>query len=258
MLAGHHPAPSGAQRLSLVPEDLDDAALIAAIPRSSLGECHALVAEAGRRRLAAAVPALESLCRRFRGFGLHDAVPEQVAALTGLAALGGRDATAAVARIIVDDVVQGPGLASAISAAAELRAILPAETVAVLLRHDEPAIRADACRCAPPQPRVISLLVDLLDDLHGAVASAAACALGRMGRIEARPLLLRLLREDPTVAVIDAAAGIADADCVVRLGRIARSRPDLAEAAIDALKDIDDPRTAAIVAAMPGLCQQSA
>jgi hypothetical protein len=252
------PAPSGAQRLSLVPEDLDDAALIAAIPRSSLGECHALVAEAGRRRLAAAVPALESLCRRFRGFGLHDAVSEQVAALTGLAALGGRDATAAVARIIVDDVVQGPGLASAISAAAELRAILPAETVAVLLRHDEPAIRADACRCAPPQPRIISLLVDLLDDLHGAVASAAACALGHMGRIEARPLLLRLLREDPTVAVIDAAAGIADADCIVRLGRIARSRPDLAEAAIDALKDIDDPRTAAIVAAMPGLCQQSA
>ena len=57
---------------------------------------------------------------------------------------------------------------------------------------------------------------------------------------------------------VDATVGIADADCIVRLGRIARSRPDLAEAAIDALKDIDDPRTAAIVAAIPGLCQQSA
>ena len=96
---------------------LDDASLIAAIPGASLANCHALVTDAVRRRLAAAVPALESLCRRFRGFGLHHAVPEQVAALTALAALGGRGAGAAAARIIVDDVVQGPGLASAISAA---------------------------------------------------------------------------------------------------------------------------------------------
>ncbi len=126
-----------------------------------------------------------------------------------------------------------------------------------LLRHAEPTIRADACRCARSQPRVISLLVDLLDDLHGAVASAAACALGHMGRIEARPLLLRLLREDPTEAVIAATVGIADADGIVQLGRIARTRSDLAEAAIDALKDIDAPRSAAIVAAISGRCQQS-
>jgi hypothetical protein len=54
----------------LVREDLDDAALIAAIPRASLGDCRALVREAGRRRLMAAIPALEALCRRFRRFGL--------------------------------------------------------------------------------------------------------------------------------------------------------------------------------------------
>jgi hypothetical protein len=252
-----HPVPSREQRPRLVPNDLDDAALIAAIPGAGLADCHALAAEAGRRRLAAAVPALEALCQRFRGFGLEHVVPEQVAALTALAALGGRDAAAAVARIIAHAVVQGPGLASAVSTAAELRASLPADTVTVLLRHAEPTIRADACRCARSQPRVISLLVDLLDDLHGAVASAAACALGHMGRIEARPLLLRLLREDPTEAVIAATVGIADADGIVQLGRIARTRSDLAEAAIDALKDIDDPRSAAIVTAIPGLCQQS-
>jgi hypothetical protein len=250
------PVPSREQRPRLVPGDLDDAALIAAIPGAGLADCYALASEAGRRRLAAAIPALEALCRRFRGFGLHHPVPEQVAALTALAALGGRDAASAVARIIVDGVAQGPGLASAVSAAAELRASLPAETMVVLLRHAEPAIRADACRCARPQPRVIALLVDLLDDLNGAVASAAACALGHMGRIEARPLLLRLLREDPTAAVIAAIVGIADADGIVQLGRIARTRSDLAEAAIDALKDIDDPRTAAIVAAISGFGQQ--
>ena len=35
----------------------------------------------GRRRLTSAIPALEGLCRRFKGFGLEHAVPEQIAAL---------------------------------------------------------------------------------------------------------------------------------------------------------------------------------
>lgn len=251
------PAPSPEQRPRLAVDELDDTALITAIPGASLTDCCALAAEAGRRRLAAAIPALEALCRRFKGFGLHHPVPEQVAAVTGLAACGGRDAAAAVARMIVDGVVQGPGLASAVAAAAELRVRLPAETMKVLLRHAEPAIRADACRCAQPQSQVISLLTDLLNDLHDAVASAAACALGRMGRIEARPLLRRLLRENPTAAVIAATAEIADSDDIVQLGRIARTRPDLAEVAIDALKDLDDPRAEAIIAAIPASCQHS-
>ena len=98
---------------------------------------------------------------------------------------------------------------------------------------------------------MIPLLVDLLDDLNGVVASAAACALGHMGQVRARPLLLRLLRENPTAAVIAAIVGIADPDSVVQLGRIARTKPDLADAAIAALNDIDHPRSAAIVAAIP-------
>ena len=48
----------------LVAADLDDAALVAAIPWASLAEAPALAAEAGRRRLVAAVPALDQLCRR--------------------------------------------------------------------------------------------------------------------------------------------------------------------------------------------------
>jgi HEAT repeats len=251
------PAPSPEERPRPAADELNDAALIAAIPGASLADCHALAAEAGRRRLTAAIPALEALCRRFKGFGLHHPVPEQVAAVIGLAACGGHDAAAALARIIVEGVVQGPGLANAVAAAAELRTRLPPEIMEVLLRHAEPAIRADACRCAQPQSRVISLLTDLLNDLHGAVASAAACALGHMGRIEARRPLRRLLREDPTAAVIAATAEIADADDIVQLGRIARTRPDLAGAAIDALKDIDDPRAEAIIDALPASCQHS-
>ena len=75
---------------------LDDQALIAAIPDSNLADSIALAAEAGRRRLAPAVPSLETLCRRFSGFGIDRMVPEQAAALQALAAIGGREAAQAV------------------------------------------------------------------------------------------------------------------------------------------------------------------
>jgi HEAT repeats len=244
------PPPKHARRSCLVPAKLDDATLIAALPVASLADCRGLTDEAGRRRLVAAVPALEALCRRFKGFGLGHTVPEQTTALAGLAAIGGREAAAAVARIVVDRVVQGPGLTDAIRTAAGLRSRLPAHVVLPLLRHGDPDIREEACRCAHARPEVIAVLVDLLGDLNRAVARAAACALGRMGRAEAQPVLVRLLQEDPSMEVIDAAASVVDEACIVLLGRIARTRPDLASAALGALGDIHDPRAAAITAAL--------
>jgi len=98
---------------------LDDQALIVAIPHSNLADSIALAAEAGRRRLAAAVPSLETLCRRFSGFGIDRMVAEQAAALQALAAIGGREAAEAVTRLIVRGVVQGPALSLAVSTAAE-------------------------------------------------------------------------------------------------------------------------------------------
>ena len=80
---GMPPAPRSeatARREAPPPGDLDDAALIAAIPTAGLADGPDLAKEAGRRGLAGAVPALEALCRRFTGFGVDRAVPEQVAA----------------------------------------------------------------------------------------------------------------------------------------------------------------------------------
>lgn len=77
-------------------------------------------------------------------------------------------------------VVQGPGLQLAVSAAARLGSVLSQDALCQLLRHAEPRIRADACRCARPLPELILLLIDLLDDLDQGVATSAACALGRM------------------------------------------------------------------------------
>ena len=70
---------------------------------------------------------------------------------------------------------------------------------------------------------------------------------GRTG--EARPSLLRLLREAPSAAVIDSITAVADEECLVILGRIARTRPDLADAALAALDSIGSSRAVKIAAA---------
>jgi hypothetical protein len=230
--------------------DLTDVALLAAIPDASLATCQALAGEAARRKLAAAVPALEALCRRFRGFGLHHAIPEQTAALQALAAIGGAEAVAAVRSIVVGAVVSGPGQRDAVRAAASLHCILPEPEAAALLLHADPEVRAQACRCAPRTPRIAVLLNNLLEDLNQGVATAAAKSLGRMGRTEARPWLVRLLREIPDADLIEAVTPVADEDCAVMLGRVARQHPALRDAALAALEAIDTPRATAILAAL--------
>jgi hypothetical protein len=236
--------------LALESAEIDDERLIAAIPESSLDGSCSLAAEAGRRRLAAAVPALATLCRRFAGFGTRRMVSEQAAAIEGLAMIGGGDAAHAVSQMIERAVVRGPTLRVAVSAAARLGSTLSPDALRQLLRHAEPGIRADACRCARPLPELVLILIDLLGDLDRRVATSAASALGRMGRIEARPILKSLLRRDPSEDAIDAVSSIADEECAVLLGRIARSGSVLADAALISLENIDHARALAIAAAI--------
>jgi hypothetical protein len=226
---------------------MDDEGLIAAIPESTLDTC-SLAVEAGRRRLVAAVPALAALCHRFAGFGVRRKVSEQAAAIEALAMIGGRDAAHAVSEMIERAVVQGPTLQIAVSAAACLRSTLASDALQRLLRDVEPSIRADACRCARALPELILILIDLLDDLDRRVATAAALALGGMGRIEARPILKGLLRDAPSEEVIEAVSSIADEECAVLLGRVARSDSVLADAALVSLETADHDRAAAIAA----------
>jgi hypothetical protein len=134
----------------LVLAEIDDERLIAAIPESSLADSYRLAAEVGRRRLAAAVPALATLCRPFAGFGACRMVSEQAAAIEGLAMIGRAHA---VSEIIERAVVQGPTLQIAVSAAARLGSTLSPDALRGLLRHAERGIRADVCRCAAaPRP----------------------------------------------------------------------------------------------------------
>lgn len=241
-----------AEGLEVSPAELDDDAILAAIPVSGLTNGPALAAEAGRRGLVEAVPVLDGYCRRFVGFGAYCLVPEQVAALQALAAIGGRQAAAAVTRLIVKAAVRGPTLRVAVSAAAHLGSNLPADTVLLLLGHADPEVRTGACRCAQPTPDVIGALGNLLVDLDEGVSVAAACALGRMGNPEARPALLQRLRDAPTPEVIDAISQVADEDCIILLGRLLRTEPTLADAALEALEASDHPRAAQIIGTMQG------
>jgi HEAT repeat protein len=226
---------------------LSDASLIVAIPDAHNQAASALALEAGRRRLTASIPALEILCRRFKGFGRHTPVSAQLAAMQALAEIGGRDA---VARLMTERAISGPGLPAAFAAAARLACRLPPEIVLEGLRHAEPSVRADSCRCAHGSPEVIAVLLELQADLHVTVARAAACGLGRLGHRAARPRLLEALARDPTVEAIEVIARIADDDIVVLLSRLASARPDLAKCVLDALEEIDTPRAVQIAASL--------
>jgi hypothetical protein len=229
----------------LVPENLSDAALIAALPDALLADACALAAEAGRRRLGDAVTALVALCNSFVGFGVDCSVPEQVAALEALGAIGGPEASRSVSQMIVKGIVQGPNLAAAVIAAARLGVIFPPGFALPLLRHEDPSVRVAACCCVRAGGDVVETLIELLADLDEEVATAAACALGRLGRVEARHRLKHCLTERPSPRVIESVTRIADEEAVVLLARIGRKRPELVNSILSALDEIDHARAAA-------------
>jgi hypothetical protein len=230
--------------------ELTDAALITALPDAGVTAAPRLAAEASRRRLVGAVPSLDKLCRRLTGFGADRLVPEQLAALEALADIGGEAARQAIARLVVQRIVQGPTLPAALNAAARLGSSLPPSPLEELLNDAEPTVRAAACRCARSAGLHLGFLIKLLDDLHREVAIAAALALGRIGCVEARPLLLGLLRREPSAEIVDALARIADEEVIVTFGRVARTMPDLAQPILDALDQPGNFRAERVAAAL--------
>lgn len=97
------------------PSSLEDAEIVAQIPKAGVVEAPLLATEAGHRRLTGAISALESLCQRFAGFGLNRRIPEQEAALDALVMIGGRDARKSVTKMILKGAVQGPSLGTAVA-----------------------------------------------------------------------------------------------------------------------------------------------
>ncbi len=115
----------------------------------------------------------------------------------------------------------------------------------MLLRNSNPAVRASACGCVRAGRDIVATLIELLCDRDSEVSTAAACTLGRMGRVEARDPLKRLLRDMSSPRVAEAVAGVADEEVVIFLARMGRVRPELADSILSSLDEIDHPRAGA-------------
>lgn len=240
----------GASATAIAPEGLSDGDLISAIPDVTLADALAVTAEVGKRRLVAAVPALTALCNRFVGYGATAVVPEQVAALNALGAIGGPDAAHAVSRLIARNIVQGPTLRTALTVAAQLGVVLASDVGLGLLRDADSSVRAAACGCVRAGAEVIAALSLLMNDPDAEAAIASACALGRFGRNEALGRLKRYLAERPSRRVVEALARVADDEAIVLLARTGRNRRELTDPVIAALKEMETPRALAAAGAL--------
>ena len=132
----------------------------------------------------------------------------------------------------------------ATTVASQLGVIFPTDIALAFLRDSNPSIRALACACVRAGYEIVAALIAMLDDPDGEVSAAAACALGRMGRVEARIHLKRYLAQRPSGRVVEAVAAVADDEAIVLLARVGRARPDLALSIISALEEIDNARAA--------------
>jgi hypothetical protein len=97
----------------------------------------------------------------------------------------------------------------------------------------------------------------MIDDPDDEVARASACALGRMGRIEALENLKRHLLERPSRLVVEALAPVADEEAIVLLARMGRARRELIDIVIAALEEIETPRALDIAGALKKFSRQA-
>ncbi len=240
--------PSDAER-EVVSSQTDDA-LLETIGSGPMQLRLAAISEIGRRGSANAIPALASVCRRFMGYGDEQIIPEQIAAVEAIAAIGGRGAAPALAEIIDEQVIVGPGLVNALVIAARLGARLAHDVVLSLLRSDDVTVRTVSCRLVHGRPEEVAQARLLLVDRSPQVQLAAACCLGSLGYEDARPALLAAVELSPTLEVIEGLAGVIDTDTVVRLGRIARQAPEWREAILEVLENCELPSAARVAAGL--------
>lgn len=224
--------------------ELSDDELLRMLPKADMSDVDALCSEIVSRSLQEAVPVLESLWRRFVGFGVETPLPEQRTALGALALLDGEAARAALERIVLSDRVSGSLLPVALRAAADAGLSLPAGFLAPCLGHEDAAVRAPAFELALQARGELSshLFRDGLADPVASIRRRAAIAMGVRGDGEARAHLIGELARDPSTDVIEALAAIWNDDVIVHLGRCAGRHPALGRVIVDVLRDIDSPK----------------
>ena len=238
------PAPEREEAL----ESLDDPEIVALLPKANLSNVQGLCAQVIARDLGdRAVPALESLWRRFRGYGRTGALPEQRCALDTLARIGTPPARDRLTRIIGTPDLPDALLPLALHAAVTARLVLPLSHIVPWLDHRVPEVRALAFSLARAANPPENILETGLSDSDPFVRRAALITLGTLGHTRAKPGLLVELDRNPTGEIVRALATIADADILTRLGRCARRNAALKPFILEELADLDDPRADRII-----------
>ncbi|MXY40639.1 MAG: HEAT repeat domain-containing protein [Rhodospirillaceae bacterium] len=213
----------------LCPETLSDEDVLGRIPNARIADVRVLCRFAVERGLGdRAVPALEALWRRFRGFGHDRPLPEQTAVIETLAKLETAGARQLLAEIATAHDLPPPLLPAALSAALSASLRLPVHVLRSLLAHADPRIRELAARLSGFGQPDIGALAACLGDTQPAVQRAAAIVLGQFGHAAAKAILLSELRRAPTGDIVEALSAIADDDIIVHLGRCAAAHPALA------------------------------
>ena len=239
--ADHVPAPA-APCAGPAAGRLTDGEIIEMLPRADMSNAGPLCTEVVSRRLETAVPALESLWRRFVGFGIRVPFPQQRAVLNTLGKLEGEAARAGLKGIVLSKGLPAPLLPDALRAAADAGLALPAAYIAPLLGHGNAAVREPAfvlaVRAGVPSDRLRNGLADPSEPIR----RSAAVALGNRGYAGAMTPLIGELARNPSAEVIEALAMIADDDVIVHLGRCAERHPALADTVVEILNDMEGAR----------------
>ena len=223
----------------LRPEALSDDEILHRLPDATMRDAILLCDLVVRRGMGdRALPALDGLWRRFRGFGRGRLLPEHRAVVETLARIDTKEARDRLARIVTAADLPPPLLTDALRSALTAGLRLPRTFTGPLLRHADPLVRELAARLSRFGRPDIAALEASIGDTHAPVRRAAAVALGRLGRASARPVLLEELSRDPANEIVTALSGIADDDIAVHLGRCAEAYPALAETVAAALEEM--------------------
>ncbi len=230
------------------PKTPDDEDVIAWLPDSNLARAEALCEQVLSRGLAdAAVPALEELWDRFRGFGINSPCREQLAVLGTLAKIETRRSRAAVRRISEERCLPAVLLPHALQAAVASRIRFSPRRIELWIKSEQPIVRAQAFTLAQWVAPPVWVLEEGRNDPDRSVRRAALITMGKLGHAAARPGLLALFASNPNADIVRALATIANDEVITRFGRCANEHEGLRPLILEELGAMDDPRATAIV-----------
>ena len=229
---------------ALRPETLLDEDVLDRIPNAGISDVRLLCSLAIERELGdRAVPALDALWRRFKGFGRVRPLSEQIAVVDTLAKLSTNPAKQMLTNIITAVDFPLPLMLPALTTARAKSLKLPGAFIRSLLAHSDPEIRELAAILSECSTQNIDGLQACLVDPQPTVRRAAAIVLGNIGYTPAKEMLLEELQRNPVGEVVQALSNIADDDIIVHLGRCADAHPALAENIATELEEMGTSRS---------------